>query len=222
MRRWLGIDAGERWHQLVLLDAGGKLSRSVRVSNRSESIEAALREVVQSVGGQVSVMVESRRSVGFVVTEVALRLGLEVYTAGTHALEEFRDKEGQPRKSDERDAYLLARLGSLGYGVARRVLEITTEEQELGRLVRWRQRLVEDHTRLLERLRCALVELSPVLVSESAPKWSSQRVRQVLKRWPALLGLERARQRTVERTLAGGRLAQRSAEARFLQHAARE
>jgi transposase len=167
-------------------------------------------------------MVESRRSVGYVVTEMALRLGLEVFSSGTHALEEFRDKEGQPRKSDERDAYLLARIGYLGYGVARRVLEITAEELELGRLVRWRQRLTEDHTRLLDRLRCLLLELSPALVSASAPKWSSQRVRRVLERWPALLGLERARSRTVEGELIGGRLAKRRAEARFLQQAARE
>ena len=199
MRRWLGIDAGEGWHQLVLVDETGKQWHSVRVANRSEAIAAAVRKLVRAAGGEVSVMVESRRSVGYVVTEVCLQLGLEVFSAGTHALEEFRDKEGQPRKSDERDAYLLARLGYLGYGVARQVLEITAEGLELGRLVRWHQRLSEDHTRVLDRLRCLLLELSPALVSASAPTWSSQRVRRVLKRWPALVGLERARQSTVER-----------------------
>ena len=139
MARWLGIDAGEGFHELVLLDETGKKARSRRVANRAESIEVALRDLVQSAGGAVEVILESRRSVGFVVTEVALQMGLGVWTAGTQALEEFRDLEGQPRKSDPRDAYLLARVGYLGLGMARPVLEIKAEEQELGRLARWRQ-----------------------------------------------------------------------------------
>ena len=92
----------------------------------------------------------------------------------------------------------------------------------MGRLARWRQRLSEDHTRLSNRLRCCLLELSPALVAPRAPKWSSQRVRRVLARWPALIGLERARLSTIERQLVGGRLAKRGAEARFLQQASRE
>jgi len=222
VRRWLGIDAGEGFHELVLLDEMGKKARSRQVANRAELIEVALRELVQSAGGEVEVMLESRRSVGFVVTEVALKMGLDVWTAGTHALEEFRGLEGQPRKSDLRDAYLLARVGYLGLGMARPVLEIKADEQELGRLARWRQRLSEDHMRLMSRVRCCLLELSPALVSPQAPKWSSQRVRSVLARWPALIGLERARLSTLERQLAGGRLANRSAEAQFLQQASRE
>jgi len=219
---WLGIDAGEGFHEMVVLDETGRPVRSVRVMNRAKAIEAGLRELVYAAGGEVRVMVESRRSVGFVVTEVALRMGLSVWTAGTQALVEFRDLEGQPRKSDSRDAYLLARVGYLGLGVARPVLEVKAEEQGLGRLARWRQRLGEDHARLLNRLRCCLVELSPSLVSKQAPKWSSQRVRRVLARWPALIGLERARHSTLERQLAGGRLAHRGAEVEYLQQAARE
>jgi len=220
--RWLGIDAGEGFHDLVLLDETGRKARSRQVANQADAIEVGLRDLVQSAGGAVEVMLESRRSVGFVVTEVALKMGLGVWTAGTQALEEFRDLEGQPRKSDPRDAYLLARVGYLGLGMARPVLEIKAEEQELGRLARWRQRLSEDRTRLLSRVRCCLLELSPALVSPQAPKWSSQRLLRVLARWPALIGLERARLATIERQLVGGRLAKRSAEAEFLQQAARE
>ena len=55
MTRWLGIDAGEGFHEMVLLDASGQKARSVKVANRADAIESALRGLVQSAEGEVTV-----------------------------------------------------------------------------------------------------------------------------------------------------------------------
>ena len=48
MTRWLGIDAGEGFHEMVLLDAAGQKAQSVKVANQAEAIEVALRGLVQA------------------------------------------------------------------------------------------------------------------------------------------------------------------------------
>lgn len=220
MNRWLGIDSGESEHVMVLLDEDGNRSKSERVDNSATAIEQRLRRIVAQTPGRVQIMLESRRSVGAVVTEVALSLGMDVHASGKHALEKFRSTEGQLRKSDDRDAYLLARLGFQGFGAVRAIVEIGEGERELCRLTRLHRRCSEDHGRLLNRMRSCLVELSPALVSEQAPDYSSKRVRAVLKRWPALKGLDRAHRKTVERELVWSR--NREEEAEFLRQAASE
>lgn len=221
-KQWIGIDSGEQRHHLVLLDTEGQEQTVANVRNRPEAVEEALVRLVGDAGGPVAVMVESIRSVGFVVSEVALRMGLELWSAGTKSLEDYRDFEGQPRKDDDRDAYLLARMGYTKAGGARRLIEARPAERRICRLSRSFRRAGADRTRALQRLRCCLVELCPQLLGDEAPTWSSGRMLRVLRRWPALMGLERAQRKTISHELRGGRVAKRAQEVEFLRTAAAE
>lgn len=68
MQRWLGIDAGESGHDVVLLDEEGREERSLSVANRAKRIEAALRDLAFTAGappgGGVSAPGRPRRGDG--------------------------------------------------------------------------------------------------------------------------------------------------------------
>jgi endonuclease YncB( thermonuclease family) len=106
--RIVGVDCAEEEHSAVLLDEDGVLDRRMTVTNRRDEIQEALAQLLLAVGPDVKlvVAVESKRSYGRVVADVAQELGCEVHQVNTVALNHFRDVEGQPRKDDDRDAFL--------------------------------------------------------------------------------------------------------------------
>ena len=75
---------------------------------------------------------------------MAKDLGIRIFQVNTVALNHFRDVEGQPRKDDEWDAYLAARMVYLRMKGCREVREITNEERALSRLTRSYARLTDD------------------------------------------------------------------------------
>jgi len=147
--------------------------------------------------------VESKRSHGRIVTDVAVEIGCEVWQVNTVALNHFRDLEGQPRKDDEWDAYLGARMVFLRMGGCREVIETTEEERALSRLTRTYSRLVEDRKKHVTRLRAVLLELAPEILHSSweGPRPGSKAMLYLLERWPGLEGLERAQMRSIEKIL---------------------
>ena len=119
------------------------------------------------------------------------------------ALNHFRDLEGQPRKDDEWDAYLAARMVFLKMKGSREAIETTEEERSLSRLTRTHSRLVEDRNRHVARLRAVLLEVAPEVLHSSweGPQPGSKAMLYLLERWPGFEGLERAQLRSIEKIL---------------------
>jgi len=203
--RVVGFDCVEEEHFAVLLDEGGEFASRLRVVNRRDHVEAALAQLMLEVGAdaQLAVVVESKRSHGRVVADAAKELGLEVWQVNTVALNHFRDVEGQPRKDDEWDAYLGARMVYLRMRGCREVMEVTEEERALSRLTRTYVRLTDDRTQQTLRLRSVLLELAPEILHRSweGPKPKSRAMMYILDRWPGFEGLERAQLRSIEKIL---------------------
>jgi len=203
--RIVGFDCAEEDHYAVLLDEDGGIEKRVKVVNRRDRVEEALAQLMLAVGPGVKlvVVVESRRSHGRVVTDVAKELGCEVWQVNTVALNHFRDVEGQPRKDDEWDAYLAARMVYLRMLGCRVITEVTEEERALSRLSRAYARLTADKTRQQLRLRAHLLELAPEMLHRSweGPKPGSKALVYLLQRWPGFEGLERAQLRSIEKIL---------------------
>jgi transposase len=204
-QRIVGFDCGEDGHVAVLLDAAGKLDRKYSVRNERGQIQELVGELLVTIGSEAElvVVVESRRSHGRVVSDLAVELGCDLRQVNTVALNHFRDLEGQPRKDDEWDAYLAARMVFLDMGGCRRAAETSEDERTLWRLTRAYGRLVEDRTRHVARLRAVLLELVPEMLHSSwaGPKPNSKAMLYLLERWPGFEGLERAQLRSVEAIL---------------------
>ena len=204
-QRVVGFDCGEDGHSAVLLDAAGKLEKTFGVANERGQIEELVADLMLAVGpeAQLVVVVESRRSHGRVVSDVAVELGCDLRQVNTVALNHFRDLEGQPRKDDEWDGYLAARMVFLEMGGCRKVAETTGEERALSRLTRTHGRLVEDRKRHVARLRAVLLELAPEMLHSSweGPQPGSKAMLYLLERWPGFKGLERAQLRSIEKIL---------------------
>ena len=203
--RVVGFDCAEEEHYAVSLDEDGGFERRVKVVNRRDRVEEAVAQLLLAVGPgvKVAVVVESRRSHGRVVADVAKELGCEVWQVNTVALNHFRDVEGQPRKDDEWDAYLAARMVYLRMRGCRVITEVTEEERALSRLSRAYARVTDDRTRQQLRLRAQLLELAPEMLHRSweGPKPGSKALTYLLQRWPGFEGMERAQLRSIEKIL---------------------
>jgi transposase len=203
--RIVGFDCAEDEHCAVLLDADGDFEKRVEVINERGQIQELLAELMLATGpdGKLVVVVESKRSHGRIVADVAAELGCEVWQVNTVALNHFRDLEGQPRKDDEWDAYLGARMVYLRMGGCRIATETTEEERVLSRLTRTYSRVTEDRKRQVARLRAVLLELAPEMLHAAweGPQPDSKAVLYLLERWPGFDGLDRAQLRSIEKIL---------------------
>lgn len=224
--RIVGFDCAEEEHVFVLLSADGVFEQRSSVVNRRDHIEDSLAQLKLSIepGAKLVVVVESKRSYGFLVAEAAQKLGCEVWQVSTVGLNHFRDVEGQPRKDDEWDAFLAARMVFLRTRGCREILETTEEERVLSRLTRSYERLSNDKTNQVLRLRAVLLELAPEVLHRAwdGPKPNSQAMLYLLERWPGFEGMERTQLRSIERVLHKCRYGDRSEEiAKLLRDMAR-
>jgi len=203
--RVVGFDCAEEEHVAVLLDEAGEHERLVKTVNQRDRVQECLAKLILAAGEGASlvVVVESKRAHGRLVVEEALKLGCEVMQANTVALNHFRDVEGQPRKDDEWDAFLAARMAYLRLRGCRELVEVTDQERALARFTRSHGRLTEDRTRQVLRLRSVLLELAPEILHRSwkGPKPGSKAMTYLLDRWPGFEGLERAQLRSIEKIL---------------------
>lgn len=204
-QRIVGFDCAEDEHSAVLLSASGEFEKKIDVINERGQIQEGLAEMMLGVGPetQLVVVVESKRSHGRIVADIAAEFGCEVWQVNTVALNHFRDLEGQPRKDDEWDAYLGARMVFMRLGGCREVIETTEEERALSRMTRTHSRLVGDRKKNVARLRAVLLELAPEILHKSwkGPKPSSKAMLYLLERWPGFEGMERAQMRSIEKIL---------------------
>lgn len=213
-RRVVGFDCAEDEHSAILLDAGGRIEKKYRVPNERRRVEDLLAELMLVVESEAElvVVVESKRSHGRVISDVAVELGCDLRQVNTVALNHYRDLEGQPRKDDDWDAYLAARMVFFEMGGCRKAMITTDEERTLSRLTRTHSRLVEDRKKHVARLRAVLLELVPEMVHSSwaGPKPGSKAMLYLLERWPGFEGLGRAQLRSIEKVLLQCRYGKRA------------
>lgn len=201
----VGVDCGEQRHRLVMLDERGERRGDCWVRNRLDHIEDAVAKLILGLpeGMTLRVVTEARRSIGGVLAQVAAKLGLELWQVNTKALNHYRDVEGQPRKDDDPDAYLMARMCFMGANGCRLAMDPTPAERVLCRLSRLHETLTTQRIAIGHRYRSRLLELAPEVLDGDweGPAYSGKGMRAVLDRWPCFVGLEKAQVRTVEALL---------------------
>ncbi len=201
----VGVDCGEERHRFVLLNDRSERQSACWVDNRRDRIEEAVAKIVLALpeGVRLRLVTEGLRSLGWVVAQVSGSMGLEVWQVNPKALNHYRDLEGQPRKDDDIDAYLAARMVVFGMEGCRVAVDPRPEERALCRLTRLRKQLSDRRVVVKNRLRSLLVELAPEVVSScwEGPAHDGKGMRAVLKRWSTFADLDKARTSTIEKVL---------------------
>ncbi len=207
--RHVGVDCSETEHRMVLLSPDGEWEARQVVSNEHGSIEQGFQRLLSKTRGEtVRVVLEGLYGFSASVAEVSINLGLELWQANSKALDHYRDLEGQPRKDDDRDAFLLGRMSYGKMQGCRLAIAPEAETQRLRRISRLHTRLTKTRGDVARRLRSRLVELSPELMQTSwqGPKWSSLAFLAVMRRWPGFKGMKKTRPSTIERVLGRHRV----------------
>lgn len=205
---YLGADCGESKHHFALHNASGERLLLIRIPNTEEALYKGLGALAQQFKhATIHLVVESLYGFSARLVEVGRDLGFTLWKVNAKALKSFRDLEGQPRKTDDIDASLLARMACLKMRGCRLAAASKPEEQALRRLGRLHEQVTERLTATKFRLRSTLLELCPEVVRSdwAGPSYSSQAFIAVLERWPGFEGLERAHSKSIEAILKSHR-----------------
>lgn len=191
-------------HRFVVLDGDGETIRRDWVPNRASTIRSSLRSLAEELGELPLVIMESQGGIGAIVEGVLEELGGRLELMSSSALDSTRKVEGVTSKDDTIDATLIATNKLRGSKSIRPAVEMTVDEKVIKQLSRMRDDQVKRLANVRKKLRSALVELCPQMVDQktwTGPKYMSAGFAAVMKRWPALKGLDRARFTTIVDTL---------------------
>jgi transposase len=162
MIRWFaGIDWADDHHDLVVLSEQGHHLRTLRVAHSPAGLAqltAALEQVCGSdAKAQLACIVETNR--GLLIAAL-LEAGFAVYPVNPKTVDRRRNAAGV--KTDQVDAYLLAKTGRSDLADLRRLRPDSPLLQELKALTRDQDALIQSQTRILNQLTACLKTYYPV------------------------------------------------------------
>jgi len=160
-KAWVGVDAGKEFHWAHLLDASGRELLSRKVENDEADISKLIDEVLFLAEEVVWALDQPGGGAALLLALLRERNQRVLYIPGL-SVDRARDTYRGESKTDARDAHVIADqarmrpdLGELKPG--------EEEIVELQLLLARRRDLVTDQTRIVTRLREALLSLFPAL-----------------------------------------------------------
>jgi len=159
----LGLDVSDRFTHFCLIDAGG----AVRERGRFATTPAAARAWLAARPGLRVVLETGTHSPW--LSRVAAECGHEVLVANARRLRLIAESD---RKTDRRDAELLARVGRLDPTLLSPVTHRTAAAQEDLALLRARDALVRTRTLLVNHVRGALKAVGVRVPACSTPSFA--------------------------------------------------
>jgi transposase len=148
---YTGIDWADDHHDLVVLDDAGRRVTSLRVPHTPAGLAqltTALEQICGPAKEQLACFVETNR--GLLIAAL-LEAGFSVYPVNPKTVDRRRNAAGV--KTDQVDAYLLAKTGRSDLADLRRLTPDSPLIQELKALTRDQDSLIQMQTRLLNRSR---------------------------------------------------------------------
>lgn len=151
---FVGVDWGSVNHRVVVLDQTGKELRDWTVTHTGDAIASFLERLVALVDGAAErchVAIEVKQGP---IVEALLERGLTVFAVNPKQTDRFRDRYmPSGAKDDRRDAFVLARALRTDADSLQRLSKTDRRTVVLRALIRLRDELVTDRTRLLLRFR---------------------------------------------------------------------
>jgi len=157
-----GMDWADTHHDVLVLDELGQQVGGLRVAHSKEGL-AALKSFLLTLATtpeQIACLVET--SHGLLIASL-LEDGFSVYPVNPKTVDRRRNAAGL--KTDALDAYLLAKTGRSDLADLRVLRPDTPLVQELKRLTRDQDSLLESQTRLVNQLTACLKTYYPVALS---------------------------------------------------------
>lgn len=159
-----GIDWADKKHDAVVLDEHGHKLGAIRVAHTSEGL-ARLDEWLTQMLGQESkeqMVCIIETSHGLLIAFL-LEHGWPVYPVNPRTVDRRRSASGA--KTDQIDAYLLAKTGRADFADLHRLIPDSEKVAELKGLTRDQDSLIQMQTRLVNQLTACLKAYSPVALS---------------------------------------------------------
>jgi len=174
----IGIDQGDRWSHLCVLDAQGEVVARERVRTTKEAYRQHF-EALPRVRVVLEVGTHSPWS-----SRLLSQLGHEVVVANPRRVKLIAKAE---RKTDRVDAEMLARLGRIDPGLLAPIRHGSEAMQRDRARLRTREGLVRSRTRLIQQARSLAKSLGERLPSSSAPTFARRvRASGQAALWPGL------------------------------------
>jgi transposase len=155
---YVGLDWADTHHDVVVLDEAGRRAGSRRVAHSQEGLDE-LKQFLLSIASRAEELVcIVETSHGLLITFL-LEAGIPVYPVNPKTANQLRKTAGA--KTDQIDAYLLAKTGRFDLADLRRLEPDSSKVQELKTLTRDQDALVQTQTRLVNQLTACLKEYYP-------------------------------------------------------------
>lgn len=151
---FVGIDWGAVTHRVVVVDGAGKSVHDWSVEHAGDALRALVERIAALVGGaaeRVHVGIELKHGP---LVEGLLERGLTVFAVNPKQTDRFRDRlMPSGAKDDRRDAFVIANALRTDAQWLQRLTKTDRRTVLLRALLRLRDELVTDRTRLVLRLR---------------------------------------------------------------------
>lgn len=159
----IGVDLARRTaHRAVLVGSDGL---RVGKARSVETSAAAFDELIAAAGGPGKVVLEPTGTVWLAVSAWLIHRGCTVHRVDTRGAHEFRKFTSRNVKSDSADAEALARMPAAN-PAAMRALELhDADHHALDRLARMRAQIVDDRTRVVNRLLASVETYAPTYMA---------------------------------------------------------
>src|SRR3954469_3017851 len=160
-KAWAGVDAGKEFHWAHLLDASGRELLSRKVENDEADISKLINEVLFLAEEVVWAVDQPGGGAALLLALLRERNQRVLYIPGL-SVDRARDAYRGESKTDARDAHVIADQARMRPDLS----ELKPGEEEiveLQLLLARRRDLVTDQTRIVTRLREALLSLFPAL-----------------------------------------------------------
>src|SRR5438876_2410473 len=155
---YVGLDWADTHHDIVVLDEAGRRVDSRRFAHSHDGLNE-LKQCLLSIAAspdQLACIVET--SHGLLITFL-LEAGIPVYPVNPRTANQFRKAAGA--KTDQIDAYLLAKAGRFDLPDLRRLEPDSPTVAELKTLTRDQDALIQTQTRLVNQLTACLKDYYP-------------------------------------------------------------
>lgn len=160
-RYYLGVDWGEKVHQLYACDHNASKIKELQVKQTPDELAELGRWLDESRTQEIELWAAIEKPHGRIV-DFLLDHGVVVYPVNPKALDRVRDRFRMSQsKSDSFDAYVLAEFLRTDHAHLRALEPNSADGQELKMLTRDHERLVHHKDRLLNQVTVTLKEYYP-------------------------------------------------------------
>lgn len=159
---YVGLDWADQHHDVVVLDEAGRRVGSRRVTHSQEGLEDLKQFLLGITPHFEELVCVIETSHGLLITFL-LETGIPVYPVNPKTANALRKAAGA--KTDQIDAYLLAKTGRFDLADLRRLEPDNPKVQELKTLTRDQDALVQMQTRLVNQLTACLKDYYPAALT---------------------------------------------------------